>query len=67
MKDPRITELQVISHNTDSRSSLTSGTTMEYINKEMWRGDGRHHHVEFKERERQAVRRELVESLQHGM
>ena len=34
MKAPHIAELQVISQNTDSQSFPTSGTTMEYINKE---------------------------------
>lgn len=41
MKAPHITELQAISQNTDSRSFPTSGTTMEYINRELgWGGLG---------------------------
>lgn len=41
MKAPHITELQAISQNTDSQSFPTSGTTMEYINKEPgWGGVG---------------------------
>lgn len=35
MKASHITELQVISQNTDSQSFPASGTTMEYINKDL--------------------------------
>ena len=38
MKAPHITELQAISQKTDSQSFPTSGTTMEYINKELGGG-----------------------------
>lgn len=40
MKTPHITELRAISQNTDSQSFPTSGTTMEYINKEQGWGLG---------------------------
>ncbi len=40
MKAPHITELQAISQNTDSQSFPTSGTTMEYINKDLGWGLG---------------------------
>ncbi len=40
MKAPHITELQAISQNTNSQSFPTSGTTMEYINKELGWGLG---------------------------
>lgn len=67
MKAPHITELQAISQNTDSQSFPTSGTTMEYINKEWGGGWGWVPSSRGIQRRVKQFETELAESLQAGM
>lgn len=56
MKASHITELQAISQNTDSQSFPTSGTTMEYINRELGWGLGLGAIITRNSKESEAVR-----------
>lgn len=67
MKASHITELQAISQNTDSQSFPTSGTTMEYINKELCGGWGWVPSSQGIQRGVAQLETEVVESLQDGM